>query len=531
MAMRESDARRRAAVTLLHNVRNRFALSRHPLVAGASSRTTSSEHPSRRVEIADQLPAIITLLLEELSAESDHQRRRFTVLRKSDIERERHASIAHELGLSRSQFYRDLRDARERFTDALEDRLSVRARGNNGFNGFSQDEARFAAIDALRDSGQFARAYDVAFAIARDSGEARRAVRALCLCAELQTELGSFADARSMSEQARALLADVNDDRSKHVLNAQCDLVEFEAAHCQGRPAAVSERELVIERLRYDCAHDDGYTETLVKALIQEASILFEQGDDVRSLAIIDEASSIVAREKLAGTRLATDVAIRASGIRALRAEHVASALEEMATIAEASSRTGDVRSLRVGMQMMSAHLLTLGRFEEAKHFALEAWALIDLFGSTLDRLIVFSNLARIEIHRRDGNAALGWINAARALPCDPFSISQALAISEAEALALLGQADRAAEMAHSAGVRVRNWPRLLGRAKLAEATALAALSREREARSYSEEAVELSREAGGPLLHLRALDLCVKLGGNSASRAALRGLQAALTS
>jgi hypothetical protein len=203
--------------------------------------------------------------------------------------------------------------------------------------------------------------------------------------------------------------------------------------------------------------------------------------------------------------------------------------LEETAKIVDVGGRNGDVRSLRIGMQMMSAHLLTLGRFEEARHFALEACALIDLFGSTLDRLIVHSNLARIEIHRHDGVAALGWIEAARALPCAPFSISQALAISEAEALALLDQPVRAAEMAHSLGARLRNWPRLLGRAKFAEATALAALDRPREARASSEEAVELSRGTGGPLLHLRALDLYVKLDGNPASQAALRDLQAAL--
>jgi hypothetical protein len=346
----------------------------------------------------------------------------------------------------------------------------------------------------------------------------------------MQTELGSFAEARKTTEQARALLADVADNPLKNVLNANCDLVEFELAHCQGKPAAASVRNLLIERLRYDYARDSSYTETLVKALVEEASILFEQGDDVRSLAIIEEASSIVARERLAGTRLAVDVAIRASGIRALHADQVSRALEETAKIAELGSRNGDVRSLRVGMQMMSAHLLTLGRFEEAKRFALEASALIDLFGSTLDRLIMFSNLARIDIHRRDGRAALEWIKAARALPCDPFSISQALAISEAEALTLLGQPGRAAELARSLGVRVRDWPRLLGRAKLAEATALAALNRDREARAFSEEAVELSRGAAGPLLHLRALELCVKLGGNSASRAALRGLQAALS-
>lgn len=515
--MRESDIRRRAAVTLLHNVRNRHALARHPLV--------------RRVEFADQLPSIVTLILEELSSESDQQRRRFTVLRKSDIERERHAAIACDMSLSRSQFYRDLREARERFTDALEDRLSLQTNGHKGLNENVQNEAPLIAIGALRDSGQFERACDLAFALARDTGDPRRAIRALCLCAELQTELGSFAEARRTTGQARALLAEVADDRLKNVLNANCDLAEFEAAHCQGKPAASSARDHLIEHLRYDYSHDDGFAETFVKALIAEASVLFEQGDEVRSLAIIEEALSIVAHERLGGTRLAVDAAIRASGIRALRADHVSIALEEAAKIAEVSSRNGDVRSLRVGMQMMSAHLLTLGRFDEAKHFALEAWGLIDLFGSTLDRLIVFSNLARIEIHRRDGNAALGWIKAARALPCDPFSISNALAIAEAEAWALLEQPGRAAERAHSLGVRLRDWPRLLGRAKFAEATALAALNRKREARAFSEEAVELSRGAGGPLLHLRALDLHVRLGGNSASRAALRGLQAALNS
>jgi tetratricopeptide (TPR) repeat protein len=527
--MRESDLRRRAAVTLLHNVRNRHALARHPLIGNAGGDVTPRQDSWRRLEFVDQLPSVISSLLDELSAESDQQRRRFTVLRKSDIERERHATIACEMSLSRSQFYRDLREARERFADALEDRLSKHSGGNNERTVVAQNEARFIAIDALRDSGQFERAYDVALALARDSDNTPRAIRAFCVCAELQIELGSFAEASNTMGQARALLADVTDIRLKNVLNANCDLMEFDVAHCQGKPAAASVRNHLIERLRDDCSRDDRHAETLVKALVEEATILFELGDDVRSLAMIEEASSVVARERLAGTRLAVDVAIRASGIRALRAEHVSRSLEEATKIAEMGSRDRDVRSLRVGMQMMSAHLLTLGRFEEAKQFALEAWALIDLFGSTLDRLIVFSNLARIEIHRRDGRAALGWIKAARALPCDPFSITQAIAISEAEALVLLAQSGRAAEMAHAFGVNVHSWPRLLGRAKFAEATALADLNRKREARACSDEAVEISRGAGGPLLHLRALELNVKLNGDSTSRAALLGLRSAL--
>ena len=257
--------------------------------------------------------------------------------------------------------------------------------------------------------------------------------------------------------------------------------------------------------------------------------MLFEQNDFTRALASIEEASSIVAHERLSDTRLAIDVKIRASGIHAVEPDRVAVALDETVEIVDMGRRNGDVRTLRVGMQMMSAHLLTLGRFEEARHFALEARTLIDLFGSTLDRAIVLSNLARIDIHRRDGTGALGWIRSARELACNAFSITHALAISEAEALLLLNQPTRAAEMTRSLNARVRAWPRLQGRAKLAEAAALAALGQDRRARECSDQAVELSRGTGGPLLQLRALDLNVRLTGNARSRVALRDLQAAL--
>jgi hypothetical protein len=527
--MRERAIRRRAAVTLLRSVRNRHALARHPLVREACAGTTQRQDAQRRVAFADELPSIITLLLNGLSSESDQQRRRLSVLRRSDIERENHTAIAHDMSLSRSQFYRDLREARDLFTEALGDRLALRTSGYISLDASVENDPRFVAMDALRDSGQFERALAASLALARDCNDAARAIRALCLCADLQIELGAFAETQRTIARARALLPAIPDDRWQDILGANCDLVELEAAHCQGTPGVGSARRVLIEHLRYGYSRDRRYTEMLVRALIEQASILFDQGDDVHSLEIIEEASSIVARERLADTRLAVDVAIRSSGIRALRADQVSRALEETSKIVEAGSRNRDVRSLRLGMQMMSAHLLTLGRFEEAKHFALESWGLIDLFGSTLDRLIVLSNLARIEIHRRDGRAALEWIDMARALRCEPFSISQALAISEAEALALLEQPGRAAEMAHMLGIRVGNWPRLLGRAKLAEATALAALNRTSEARVQSMEAVELSRLAGGPLLHLRSLDLYIKLGGDSASRSAFRDLRATL--
>lgn len=337
-------------------------------------------------------------------------------------------------------------------------------------------------------------------------------------------------DVERARREARRLLARLDDARLRGLLGAQCDLVEFETAHCQGAPVDLDRRSGLIFALRRRYGtRDREYAALLVKAMIEDASIHFEQNDRTRALAAIDEASSIVSHERLADTRLAVDVKIRASGIHAVETDRVAVALDETVEVVEMGRRSGDIRMLRVGMHLMSAHLLTLGRFEEARHYALEARSLIDLFGSTLDRAIVLSNLARIDIHRRDGAGALRWIQSARDLSCDAFSITHALEISQAEALVLCNQANRAAEMTRSLNARVRAWPRLQGRAKLAEAAALAALGHDRQARECSDAAVELSRGTGGPLLQMRALDLNVKLTGNARSRLALRDLQAAL--
>ena len=515
--MQKRSLRKRAVVALLHNVRNRYALSRNPLIAGAWGSAASL-----------RMPGLVEQLLDELGGESGQQRRRFEILRRSDVQREGHESIARDVGLSRSQFYRDLNDAREHLARALDDRLGTHAISASDFDVTGSNDARFVTIQALRDGGRFARAHALAVAAARDGSDAAQRIQALCLQAELETESGSFPKSRSTVAEARSLLGDATGGRVRGLLGATCDLVEFEASHCQGETPGNAAREVLVERLRRHSA-DRGYAILLVKALVAEASILFQCDEGARALDVITEASSVVAHHGLAGTRLAVDLEIRASGVRALQPDQVSSALEETSKLVDIGKRKGDVRTLRLGMQMMAAHLLTVGRVEEARLFASEAWALIDLFGSALDRLIVLSNLARIEIHAGDGMAALRWIAMAGELHCDAFSITQALAISHAEALELLGQADRAVVMSRSLSSRVAKWPRLLGRAKLAEATALSSLRCEPEARARSEEAVEFSRGTAGPLLHMRALDLNVKLTGNAGSRAALRELQAAL--
>src|SRR5581483_2828069 len=87
----------------------------------------STQPAMRRSELGLSLDAVVAKLIEDLGSESEQERRRFTVLRRSDVQREPHATIARDVGLSRSQFYRDLHAARERLTDALERAFEVRA--------------------------------------------------------------------------------------------------------------------------------------------------------------------------------------------------------------------------------------------------------------------------------------------------------------------------------------------------------------------------------------------------------------------
>jgi predicted DNA-binding protein (UPF0251 family) len=484
------------------------------------------EYPAAwRTGLGPSLDAVVAKLIDEIASESEQERRRFNVLRRSDVLHEPHAAIARDVGLSRSQFYRDLRAARERLADALARAFSLSASRDSLHPAVA---ARRMTVEALRASGQHDRARAAATESLRDAGVVE-AIELLCLRAELETESGDFESAQRSIREARALLPEVDDERSSDLFALACDIEEFETGHCRGTPAEPAARELCLARLRAHAGGDRAYASLLVKALIGEASLLFGRSDESHARALIEEAAGVVRREPLVDARLAIDVKVRVSGLHAAHPQGLSAALEEAAGIVDAGMHWRDARTLRLGLQTTSAHLLTLGRHEEAKEYALQARALIELFGSALDRTIVLSNLACIEIHRRDGVQALHWIGLARENTCDAFPITQAIAISEAEALALVDQPRRALSAARSAGARVQAWPRLHARAKLAEAIALAALAPGPQAQCCSSEAVELSRIAGGPLVELRALDLNVKLTGNRASQSALNDLRAAL--
>jgi hypothetical protein len=509
--MDSSRIKRRAAVTLLRSLNNRGALGR----AKPAMRALSGGDDAVAVS---QLAAAIEDVLGQLSAERQG-RRRFDVLRRSDVEREPHDKIAGDVGLSRSQFYRDLREARERFAEALEERLAASTAPSV--------DPRFLAIEALRDGGQYARAATMADTLAR-TGDRDDAARALVLRAELEIESGAFAAARRTAAQAKRIV-DGAAKPMREAVSAECELADYEAAYCLGTPEAPELRRTSIATLRKRVERGNAtLASVLVKALIQETSLQFGQGDVAAAQSAVDEAAGLARRFPLADRRLAVDVRVRACGLKALHADCVGGALDDARGITADAARQGDIRGLRLGLQAMSSHLLTLGRLDEAKHQALEAWALIDLFGSELDRLVVLSSLARIDVHRCDGASALEWIALADRLQCDAFTVRQALAVSRAEAFALTGRFQPAVDLARAVQARSQRWPRVIGRAKLAEAMALSSLQRGAEALHCSERAIELSRDAG-PLLELHALDFNVRLTGNPRSLHSLRTLQAAL--
>jgi tetratricopeptide (TPR) repeat protein len=419
-------------------------------------RDLQSKHlAALRRKVGPSLILIAEQLIERLASESLQQHRRFTALRRSDILGHSHAEIARDEGLSRSQFYRDLHAARERLAAALEAEFSVRAATPE----FLEPEvaARRVSIEALRNSGRHDRARNLATASLHVASPAE-AVEVLCLRAELETESGDFGAAQKSTANARALLPQVDESGRRTLLAIACDLADFEWAHCRGTPVDPARRDgcLAEVRRRY-AAGERGYAQLLVKALVGEASLLFARGEEFRALALIEEAAALVRGEPSVDSRLAVDVQVRVSGLHALRADALSTALEEAASIVDAGMRWHDARTLRLGLQSMSAHLLTLGRLDEAREYARQALWLIELFGSPLDRTIVLSNLARIEVHRRDGAQALHWIALARDLHCDAFPITQAIAISEVEAFVLMGEPARAIQAARAVGRRVRD--------------------------------------------------------------------------
>ncbi|MEO7202795.1 MAG: hypothetical protein ABI431_08080, partial [Candidatus Tumulicola sp.] len=361
------------------------------------------------------------------------------------------------------------------------------------------------------------------------AGVREDAARALCLRAELEIENGDFLVARQTAGEAKRLV-DGADSSLREAVEAECELADHEAAYCLGSPESPDLRRAAIARLRLRVERGNGaLASVLVKALIQETSLQFGQGDVAAARSAVDEAGTLARKFPLVDRRLAVDVRIRASGLKALDADRVGAALDDARGIVADAARQGDVRALRLGLQAISSHLLTLGNLDESKRQALEAWALIDLFGSELDRLVVLSSLARIDVHRRNGNAALEWIALADRSSCNAFTVRQALSVSRAEALALTGRPQTAVDLARAVQARSQRWPRVIGRAKLAEAIALSGLRRAAEARRCSELAIELSHDAG-PLLELHALDLNVRLTGSPRSLHSLRKLQAALS-
>ncbi len=511
-----------AVLTLLRSIRSHRALAGNAIV----QRSLGSAKGPLFNDLAGHIPAVVEGLLDELAA-SGAGRRRFTILRRSDVACEKHSAIAGDLGLSRSQFYRDLQTARAEFAEALENRLTA---SSATLSDRFAKEYRITAIDTLRSGGRFREARDVASSLSRDL-DAAGAVQALCLRAEIENEVGAFGSAVETAHSARSLLAHVDDEEIRELLGVECALVEMEARQSGAGMDESRRRSLLIQGLRRngEVASPRRLT-LLVKALVQDASIYFGHDMVRRASAAIEEACALVTAVEHADRRLAVDVRIRASGIRALDPHRVATEFNQSGEIAEMGRRFSDARTLRVGMQMMAAHLFSLGRLDEARAHAAESHALIELFGSDLDRIIVLSNLARIEVHRGDGKAALDWIRLARDVGCDVPVMRKALDISETEALVLAKETDRAASLSRELDRDIDDWQRLQGRAKVARAAVLAATGHQREACVYSEEAVELSRGTGGIPLQMRALDLNAKLTGNPRSRKALRELGEALT-
>ena len=317
------------------------------------------------------------------------------------------------------------------------------------FDVTGSNDARFVTIRALRDGGRFARAHELAAAAARDGSDAAQRIQALCVQAELETEAGIVAKSRCTVAEARSLLVDVAGGRVRGLLGAICDIVEFEASHCQGETPSDA-----LEKSSSNACGGAPSIEATRSCSSEPWSANvdpFQCDEGARALDAITEASFRCYASR--ARRHADRPSILRFGPPGARASSGSSLVSPRRDMRRSSTSAGEkVTRGRCAWacQMMAAHLLTLGRIEElvCLHRKLGVDRSLRKHPRSPDR--AFEPRANRNCHRGDGMAALRWVAMADDLHCDAFSITQASAISHAEALQLLGQADRAAVLYES---------------------------------------------------------------------------------
>lgn len=123
-------AKRDDAVThLLRHLHDPSALCKNPIVASYFV-ATSAQEPVSMQERAQALRRVLELvaasadkLLEHNAGDQRaaiHASRQHAIVRRCDLQRETHATVAADLGLSRREFYRERKRARVRLTEYLE---------------------------------------------------------------------------------------------------------------------------------------------------------------------------------------------------------------------------------------------------------------------------------------------------------------------------------------------------------------------------------------------------------------------------
>lgn len=190
-------AERNAAKLLLRTLDDPKALRENPLMA----QYAHCSHDERRAAALRALERMDPGTLQ--GSQGERRRRKHAIVVRCDVYGEPQEQVAHELGLSMRQFFRERSEAFEEFIGALKSKPPMPAAQPPLSDVFAVRE-RF--IQKLRGCGQHERVWAEAAAFAAELGVDERAIEFWCVAAEgarYMGDLGKSAEAIAMAKRAR----------------------------------------------------------------------------------------------------------------------------------------------------------------------------------------------------------------------------------------------------------------------------------------------------------------------------------------
>lgn len=495
---------------MLRELHDSTALLNNPLLANfltAGTGPAGAERAALRVRAA-VIAAVTSLAAGDASVHFARQR---TIVTRCDLNGEKHAAVAREMGISLREFYRERRRGFERLLLAVRGNLPAPpARIRPLPSGF---ELELDDVANLRLIGSFGTAFDRLERLSASAPQPEDAVRALCYEVEIAAEVGDDERARRSYDAALLRAAQTRGNRRIDVhLPMAGAYVAWQTGDLATSSAQIRRASSAAATLSADAERHD--LRAAMNALFARSELGVLLGDPAASLDALRAARRLLEGMRYKPADLLGQLFMEFSAVYGLVPGQHRRAIEYALESLSAFGAAGAPGSIADAAGILSGHLCASGSAGDAQRFASIAIDLARRSGSAAglaDKLLAGSLAASLA-----GEARTALTLAEEAAGCARsglFALRIPLAQAQArlqlgDAAGAMAMAERAYERAASSGML-----RYRGSAMRLRAEATAATGDERSARDLAAAALDMLSEHGHPASIARAHDTCVRLG------------------